>query len=127
MASISASSQDYLEAILELSQNAHEVRSVDIAAKLKVSRASVNRAIGVLKDAGYVSQERYSNIFLTVAGEMAAREVIKRHFALKNFLIDVLQVCETTAEEDACKMEHHISLETLKKLEYFMEKRDPKI
>ena len=122
MSQISASSQDYLEAILELSKKEKDVRSVDIAAKLNVSRASVNRAIGVLKEAGYVSQERYSNIFLTESGRLAALEVIKRHFALKSFLIEVLKVCEETAEIDACKMEHHISIETLKKLESFMNK-----
>ena len=54
MGQLSASSQDYLEAILELSLQDDKVRSVDIAQKLNVSRASVNKAIGVLKQAGYI-------------------------------------------------------------------------
>ncbi len=64
MGKLSASSQDYLEAILELSLQDDKVRSVDIAQKLNVSRASVNKAIGVLKQAGYIMQERYSDIYL---------------------------------------------------------------
>lgn len=120
MGKLSASSQDYLEAILELSLQDDKVRSVDIAQKLNVSRASVNKAIGVLKQAGYIMQERYSDIYLTESGRRAALDVKERHIALKSFLVNSLGVSELTAEEDACKMEHSVSAETLEKLKSFM-------
>ena len=65
MQKILSSAQDYLEAILELSENSSNVKSVDVAKKLDVSRASVNRAVNVLKEQGYITQERYSDIYLT--------------------------------------------------------------
>ena len=120
MGKLSASSQDYLEAILELSLQDDKVRSVDIAQKLNVSRASVNKAIGVLKQAGYIMQERYSDIYLTESGRQAALDVKERHSALKSFLVNSLGVSELTAEKDACKMEHSVSAETLEKLKSFM-------
>lgn len=120
MGKLSASSQDYLEAILELSLQDDKVRSVDIAQKLNVSRASVNKAIGVLKQAGYIMQERYSDIYLTESGRQAALDVKERHIALKSFLVNSLGVSELTAEKDACKMEHSVSAETLEKLKSFM-------
>lgn len=118
---ISASSQDYLEAILELSKENDRIRSVDIAEKLNVSRASVNRAIGILKQAGFIVQERYSQILLTDLGKDEAQKVKDRHVVLKTFLNKVLNVSEKTAEEDACKMEHSMSRETLEKLKRFIE------
>ncbi len=94
--------------------------SVDIASKLNVSRASVNRAVGILKEAGFVEQEKYSDIHLTNEGRMAAVSVKERHVALKNFLTRVLGVAPDVAEQDACKMEHSLSKESLEKLKQFM-------
>lgn len=122
MSKLSASSQDYIEAILELSRESQLVRSIDIAEKLGVSRASVSRALGVLKNAGLIEQERYGGILLTQRGEHAASDVKERHIALKTFLIAMLGVEEATAEQDACKMEHSISSETLIKLKNYIEK-----
>lgn len=118
---ISASSQDYLEAIYELAQKCRLVRSIDIANRLGVSRASVNRAIGVLKEMGLVTQERYSDIALTEKGLEEAAYVTRRHQVLKDFLLHVLGVSEEHAEKDACRMEHVITKETFQKLCAFME------
>lgn len=117
---ISASSQDYLEALLELSEEEHSVRSIDVANRIGVSRASVNKAIGVLKENGFVEQEKYSEVTLTDEGIRAARAVLKRHATLKQFLTNVLGVSEDIAESDACRMEHVISIETLEKLQTFL-------
>ncbi|MEL7569866.1 MAG: metal-dependent transcriptional regulator, partial [Eubacteriaceae bacterium] len=68
MSTFSPSSQDYLEVILELSNKENEIRSIDIAQIMNVSRASVNKAVGVLKNLGYITQERYSSIVLTKSG-----------------------------------------------------------
>lgn len=117
----STSSQDYLEAILELADSRGQVRSIDLSEKMGVTRASVNRAIGVLKNLGYVTQEKYSDVVLTDNGRCAAAAVKIRHTTLKTFLTDVLGVVPETAEEDACKMEHTISLETFEKLQKYMD------
>jgi Mn-dependent DtxR family transcriptional regulator len=120
MTSLSPSSQDYLEAILELSNKENEIRSIDIAQLMGVSRASVNKAVGILKDFGYITQQKYSYIELTDYGRKAASSIRERHDTLKTFLIEVLDVSEKTAEEDACKMEHAISSETFGKLKKYV-------
>lgn len=118
--SLSASKQDYLETILDFSQENGFARSVDIARTLGVSRASVNKSLGVLRESGLVEHEHYGNIKLTEDGLRMARAVRARHNALKLFLTDILGVDETTAEQDACKMEHAISRTTAKKLEEYL-------
>ena len=109
-------SEDYLEAILNLEDDKGEVRSIDVANFLNVSRPSVNKAVGVLKEMGMVEQEPYSPIKLTDLGRMKASEVDRRHRALRRFLIEVLGVGPTTADDDACKIEHVISKQTMEKL-----------
>lgn len=123
---ITSSSQDYLEAILLLSEKDGTVRSVDVANLEQVSRASVNKALGVLKEKGLIRQERYGTVSLTEEGIKVANSVKKRHNTLKSFLTDVLGVDAKTAERDACQMEHAISIMTHEKLEAFMKNRTVK-
>ena len=120
VARFSASSQDYLEAILHLSREQERVRSVDVAQRLGVSRASVSRALQLLKESGYVRQERYAHIEITPLGIQAGHQVQERHTALRRFLVEVLGVSEETAEEDACRMEHSLSRESLARLQAFL-------
>jgi Mn-dependent DtxR family transcriptional regulator len=119
---ITSSSQDYLETLLKLSESDARVRSVDVANALQVSRASVSKAMGILKEMGLILQEKYGTVTLTEEGKKAAKAVKKRHNTLKGFLLDILEVGEEAAEQDACRMEHVISLETLEKLEQFIQK-----
>jgi len=123
--SISASKQDYLETILDFSANGRHVRSVDIARSLGVSRASVNKSLGALKESGLVEHEYYGDVKLTEQGLQLAQQVRARHDSLKHFLIDVLGVSPETAETDACRMEHSISKETTAKLETWLAKSNP--
>lgn len=116
MSEITSSREDYLEAILDLEQDGN-ARSVDVAAALGVSRASVSRAISVLKREGFIDQEPYGLIRLTEAGREKAEAVRRRHNLLKYFLIHIIEVDEQTAEEDACRMEHVVSDATLRKIE----------
>lgn len=114
-------SENYLEAILKLEDNAHSVRSIDVATELGVSRPSVNKALGVLKKAGMVEQQPYGRISLTAEGRARATEVARRHALLKGFLVEILGVDDMTADFDACKMEHVISEQTMKKLAGYLE------
>ena len=109
---LTPSSEDYLETILELLEKTDAVRSVDIALHLHVSKASVNKAMGILREAGLIDQAHYGLIRLTEHGRQHASDILQRHAMLKRFLTDILNISESTAEEDACRMEHVISDET---------------
>lgn len=117
---MSPSQEDYLEAILELEQAGKSARVTDIAVQLEVSKASVNKAVGILKEAGMVDHEHYGTIDLTEHGRAKAEQVYLRHRTLKRFLYKVLGVDEDTAEKDACLMEHVISEATMDKLHQYL-------
>jgi len=119
---ISPSLEDYLEAVLELAGDDNGARTTDVAAKLGVSKASVNQAMGLLVNRGLISRERYGPVYLTEDGRDAAQAVCRRHRAIKSFLISVLGVDESVAEEDACQIEHVVSKETMEGLIDFMER-----
>lgn len=121
---VSASLEDYLEAIYILAQTNGSVRVTDIAQKLEISKPSVNRAINTLKDQGYVMHEHYGDLSLTERGEAIACGVLRRHQVLKRFLMEVLTVDEELAEEEACLMEHVMSQSTIDKLADFMAKKE---
>ncbi|MGP1577310.1 MAG: metal-dependent transcriptional regulator [Treponema sp.] len=124
IARVSASQEDYLEVIYDLSQGAESVRSIDIAKRLGVSRASVNKRLGLLKDSGFVEHEPYGLVHLTENGRMVAKNVRERHNALYKFLTEVLGVSAHIADQEACEMEHAISQETSDKLYQYLIKLD---
>ncbi|MBN2850990.1 MAG: metal-dependent transcriptional regulator [Erysipelotrichaceae bacterium] len=118
---LSPSSEDYLEAIYRLSMLGKTgVRSSDVASLLKVAKPSVNRALKMLTDGGWITQEPYALIYLTEEGLKTAESIFSRHRTLQLFLREVLKVEEPIAEDDACKMEHVISDETMKAIHSFM-------
>ena len=122
MEKISMSHEDYLEAIVMLGGTTEQsVRSVDIANKLGVSKASVNKAIGLLKEKGLAEQPYYGDVTLTQSGYEYAAAVYKRHRYLTAFLSKCLEIPEDTAEEEACLMEHAISDESFKKWVAYIE------
>lgn len=116
---IGQSSEDYLETILQLERKG-KVRSVDIARELNVSKPSVNKAMNVLKDMNYITQEDYGDVRLTDEGRKLAESVLERHYTLTSFFTEILGVDKDMAETDACKVEHVISEETYLKLKEFM-------
>ncbi|GHV25591.1 hypothetical protein AGMMS4952_03730 [Spirochaetia bacterium] len=107
--------EDYLEMVGFLSDDG-EVRVTDIAARLGVSKPSVLNALTVLEKQGLLEHERYRTVHLTEKGAHQAAKIRERHNFLTGFLRDTLGVSAETAEEDACKMEHILSEETLKKM-----------
>ena len=116
MNKVSMSHEDYLEAIVMLGGTPERaVRSVDIANKLGVSKASVSKAIATLKDNGYVVQPYYGDITLTPEGLEYGKSVLERHELLTRFLHKALGIPSEVAEEEACLMEHAISDESFEK------------
>lgn len=102
----------------------HPVRAVDVATKLDVSKASVSKAISVLKDKGFVTQPHYGEITLTSDGGEYGRKVFDRHRALTLFLNKAVGIDAETAEEEACLMEHSISDESFEKWVAFIKTLD---
>ena len=112
---IHESSEDYLEAILRLRETKGQVRSVDIAQLLGVTKPSVSFAMKKLRENGYITMAEDNLITLTETGAEIALRVYNRHKTLVTFLMSI-GVSEETAREDACKIEHDISEETFEAL-----------
>ena len=117
---IHKSGEDYLEAILVLSGQKENVRSIDIVNLLNYSKPSVSVAMSVLGEAGYIVMDENHFIHLTEDGRKIAEEIYERHRFFENFLIKI-GVSRETAEEDACQMEHAISAESFDRMKEFME------
>ena len=116
MEKMSKSHEDYLEAIVMLGGTTEvPIRSVDVATKLGVSKASVNKAVNALKEKGLVDQPYYGDITLTDDGYECGRSVLDRHHLLYTFLSKVLGIPEERADAEACLMEHAISDESFEK------------
>ena len=120
-AKLSASLEDYLEAIFNLAGDNNITRSKDIAEQLGVSRASVTGALRTLKKKGLCNYKPYDYISLTETGQFAAAEIANRHEILKSFFTDVLSVKPAVAQKAACKAEHALGPEIIAKLLSFIE------
>lgn len=105
---LTASQEDYLEAIYEISQEKMAARAKDISNYLNVRASSVTGALRTLGSMGLVNYAPYDLITLTDEGRVVAEDIVHRHNALKNFLINVLGVEYQEADETACKMEHSV-------------------
>ncbi len=105
------SGEMYLETIYVLSQSNANVRSIDVAEHMGYSKPSVSRAMGLLKQGGYVVTDDEGFLHLTEEGQAVARKIFERHTVLTRLLVS-MGVNEATAAEDACKIEHVISDET---------------
>ena len=121
MENLSHSAQDYLEAILILSQEKGQTRVKDVAEHLGVKKPSVVVAIKSLAEKGLVNHEHYGYVELTEEGERVAQQIYHRHQVLTKFLNKILGLSPELAEQDACQMEHYISPQTLERFVKFVE------
>ena len=119
---LTAHMEDYLEAVSFCADEEGTARVSEIADLLGVKIPSVTGAMKTLSAEGYVVRAPYSAIRLTAKGKRAAEDVKNRHALFKHFLEDILGVNPKTAEEDACKMEHTVSKETMNKLHAYLDK-----
>ena len=115
------SGEMYLEAILVLSEKQGHVRSVDVSEYLGYSKPSVSRAVGLLKNGGYLVMEDDGALVLTESGREIGRKIYARHTLLTDILIK-MGVSPETAAADACKLEHAISDESFEAIQRYISK-----
>ncbi len=120
---IQESGEMYLETILLLSQKSGHVRAIDVGEEMGYSKPSVSRAMGLLKNGGFIVIDTDGAITLTDAGREIAEKIYARHTLLTNFLISIGVDAETAAE-DACKMEHSISDASFEAIQKLAEKNN---
>ena len=127
---LTKANEDYLESIYRITVEtncADGIRSVEVAEQLGVSKASVNKAMATLKEAGFVEQNRYGRVILTEAGREYGASVWRCHRMLRSFLEVDLGVDPATADEEACQMEHAISRDTIRRWMDYLEREGHKI
>lgn len=119
---IQESGEMYLETILVLSKKRGTVRSIDIAEHLGYSKPSVSRAVGLLKNGGFITVANDGVISLTDEGFEIANKIYERHTVISSLLMRI-GVDEETAAEDACRIEHHISDVTFNALKNYLDSK----
>ena len=114
------SGEMYLETIYVLTSKSNTVRSIDVVEEMGFSKPSVSRAVGLLKEGGYITVNKDGFISLTEIGYETAQKIYERHTILTKFLVSI-GVDQETAAEDACKMEHDISDKSLNAIKKYNE------
>lgn len=118
---IQESGEMYLETILVLSRKKEAVHAVDIGKEMGYSKPSVSRAMGILREGGFIEVADSGEITLTEEGRERAESIYDRHNVISKLLMRI-GVSEETAAEDACRVEHYISDETFEALKKCLEK-----
>ena len=119
--SLSASLEDYLEVIYNLTGETDTARSKDIAEALNVAKPSVTGALRILKEKELVNYKPYGYVTLTKEGKKAAYSVNRKHNIIKAFFVNVLGIDVDTAQQSACKAEHAFGPEVISRLLCFIE------
>jgi len=114
------SEEDYIESILTISKAQEVVHRVDVAKRMAVSQAAVNKAVKLLCEKGYVYEDG-KHLYLTPTGKAYAERVYERHCIIREYL-EKNGVSAATAEEDACRMEHLLSEETFQMMKNSLKK-----
>lgn len=116
---VSARLEMYIKAVYELEQQGGRARTKAIARKVGVKEPSVTEMLQRLKDKGFVDYEPYYGATLTSKGKRIAEDLMAKHTLLANFL-KIIGAEEEAAEEEACKIEHVVTSETMKKIRQFL-------
>lgn len=117
---IQESGENYLETILILQNRSGFVRSIDVATELNYSKASVSRAMSILKKANLITIAENGQILLTQEGIDKANSIYERHRLITEFLVSSLGINDEIAATDACRIEHIISQETFDKIKDYV-------
>lgn len=114
------SGENYLKTILMLQKDQGCVHSIDIARKLGISKPSVSIAMKILKENHLIDMDDDKAIKLTESGEEKAHNIFKKYLLIERFLTVILKVDAKTASQDACRMEHCISEDTISKIQMIL-------
>lgn len=118
---LSPNMEDYMENISMLLKEHDVVRVKDIAKKLNIKMPSVTAALQKLKDKGLVDYEKYGHVQLTAKGKEVADTIYEKHSFLTEFFKDILGMNTQEAEQQACKLEHHLSSDASNRMQRFVE------
>lgn len=113
--------EDYLETLYDLDMDKRAIRVKDIAKRLNVKMPTVTSMLKILNERGLINYQKYEYVELTDEGTSIGKEMRRRHEIFLKFLMEVLKVDFNSANEEACKMEHTLSPETMASLTDFME------
>lgn len=117
------SGENYLETILILRERNGIVRSIDIANELGYAKPSVSRAVKLLEKNGLIVMEHNGELVLTAKGLEMANAIYERHKIISKFFVDILGVDKTSADMDACRIEHVISETSFNKIKEFIKEK----
>lgn len=118
---LTASQEDYLEAIYQIAEQKMAARPKDIAGSLGVKASSVTNALKNLAGMGLINYAPYDFVTLTDTGKELAKDIYHRHTALQNFLVKVLGIDSKEADQAACKMEHSVPKNIIDRLVSYAE------
>ena len=121
MSKLSASLEDYLEIICNLLKTGDNVKAVEVAKKLNISRASVSEALAKLAERNLIVYDSHKGITITTEGLKKAQDVILKHNTLTAFFEETLGLKKDVAEDNACKIEHVISDDVFKRIMKFQQ------
>ena len=119
---MTASLEEYLKTIYILYNKNKIARVTDIALEMNCTKPSVNRALKVLKEEGYIDYKAYGNINITKKGEEQANKIIRSQIAIESFLTDILKVDNIVAKQEAKIMRYAVSEDTIKKFEEYVKR-----
>ena len=122
MKNLTKSIEDYIEAIYMIEQEKENIKSVDIAYRLGVSKPAVNKAMNELNSLNLIEKSNYSNIVLTDEGRKLAKKIYDKHTLIYEFLLSI-GVSKENANIDCCKIEHVISEETAECMKKHLNKK----
>ena len=113
--------EDYLEAIYSISKERRVVRVKNIAERIGVKMPTVTNMLKSLSEKGFIEYEKHEFLELTSEGRKVGKEIDRRHHVIRSFLTNILKIDFVVADEEACKMEHGMSTETLDRLTQFID------
>jgi DtxR family Mn-dependent transcriptional regulator len=113
--------ESYLETIADLQTKFGAVRTSDLAEKMGCKRSSVTNALRKLSEKGLINYQAYRPVTLTKSGQSAISKLTMYHRTIEDFLKNLLVLSEDFASEEACRLEHNLSRETINRLKKFME------
>jgi Mn-dependent DtxR family transcriptional regulator len=112
--------EEYVELIYILEQEHGHAHTGTIAAEMDIKAPSVTEMLQKLDKEGLVEYQGYTGATLTEKGKKMALALMEKHRVIQEFL-ELIGIDATTAERDACQIEHHVSTGSVRRLEKFVE------